>query len=440
VKHRNQTHGVGDASMSYIIDRRLNSKNKSTVNRQRFLKRYRKQIRKSVSDAVNQRNIKDMEQGESISIPKKDISEPVFGHGQGGRRTIIHPGNKEFVAGDRLPRPEGGEGGSGQGKASDSGEGMDDFVFQISQSEFLEFMFEDLALPNMVKRQLAGTDDFSYHQGGISEVGNPNQMNLVRTMRSAQARRIALGGKKRKKRRALRLQLETFIEPLSEVEQLQKVEIEEEIELLTKKLNALPFIDEFDLKYNLKIKLPKPSPKAVMFCIMDVSGSMTQDIKNTAKRFFFLLYLFLQRNYEKLEVVFIRHHTQASEVDEETFFYDRETGGTVVSSALELVNEVIQERYPPEQWNIYAAQASDGDNWPNDQAICHQLMTEKILPMVQYFTYIEIGGSQPQELWHLYQGIQKDFSRNFATSRVEDNADIYPVFRELFKKRANHDA
>jgi uncharacterized sporulation protein YeaH/YhbH (DUF444 family) len=422
--------------MSYIIDRRLNSKNKSTVNRQRFLKRYRKQIRKSVSDAVNQRNIQDMEQGESVSIPSKDISEPVFGHGQGGRRTIVHPGNKEFAEGDRLPRPEGGQGGSGEGDASDSGEGMDDFVFQISQSEFLEFMFEDLALPNMIKRQLMGADSFSYHQAGISEVGNPNQMNLVRTMRSAQARRIALGGKKRKKRRALRLELAALIAPLSESDQEKKLVIEAEIALLTKKLNALPFIDDFDLKYNLKVKTPKPSPKAVMFCIMDVSGSMTQDIKNTAKRFFFLLYLFLQRNYKKIDVVFIRHHTQASEVDEETFFYDRETGGTVVSSALELMSEVIEARYPPEQWNIYTAQASDGDNWPNDQAICHKLMTEKILPFVQYFTYIEIGGSQPQELWHLYQGIQKDFSTNFATSRVEDNADIYPVFRELFKKRA----
>lgn len=421
--------------MSYIIDRRLNSKNKSTVNRQRFLKRYRKQIRKSVSDAVNERNIQDMEQGESVSIPSKDISEPVFGHGQGGRRTVVHPGNKEFAEGDRLPRPQGGEGGAGQGDASDSGEGMDEFVFQISQREFLEFMFEDLALPNMIKRQLMGTDNFSYHQAGISEVGNPNQMNLVRTMRSAQARRIALGGKKRKKRRALRLQLDAFVDPLSKTEQQEKLDIEEEIALLSKKLNALPFIDDFDLKYNLKVKRPKPSPKAVMFCIMDVSGSMTQDIKNTAKRFFFLLYLFLQRNYKKIEVVFIRHHTQASEVDEETFFYDRETGGTVVSSALQLMSDVIEERYPPEQWNIYTAQASDGDNWPNDQAICHKLMTEKILPFVQYFTYIEIGGSQPQELWHLYQGIQKDFSTNFATSRVEDNADIYPVFRELFKKK-----
>ena len=94
--------------MSYIIDRRRNSKNKSTVNRQRFLDRYKKHIKKAVTDAVNSRSIKDLERGEDIVIPGDDISEPVFQHGSGGRRSVVHPGNKEFVAGDRIPRPEGG--------------------------------------------------------------------------------------------------------------------------------------------------------------------------------------------------------------------------------------------------------------------------------------------------------------------------------------------
>ena len=104
--------------MTYIVDRRLNSKNKSLVNRERFLKRYQNQIRKAVSDAVSRRNITDMEQGESITIPKRDISEPVFRHGQGGQREIVHPGNKEFVTGDKLPRPQGGAGSKGSGQAS----------------------------------------------------------------------------------------------------------------------------------------------------------------------------------------------------------------------------------------------------------------------------------------------------------------------------------
>ncbi|PID49313.1 MAG: hypothetical protein CR991_07125 [Proteobacteria bacterium] len=421
--------------MAYIVDRRLNSKNKSLVNRQRFLKRYHRQIREAVSDAVNRRNITDMERGDSITIPRRDISEPVFRHGRGGQRDIVHPGNKEFVQGDRIQRPPFGGGGSASGEAADSGEGMDDFVFQISQHEFLEYLFEDLALPNMVKRQLLGSDSFENRRAGYSEVGNPNQLNIVRTMRSAQARRIALSGKARRRRREVLAELADLSDSdLSALETERRILLEAELAKLNVRLHAVPFLDDFDLKYNLHVKVPMPSPKAVMFCVMDVSGSMTQDIKETAKRFFFLLYLFLQKNYEKIELVFIRHHTQAQEVDEETFFYARETGGTVVSSALTLLANIIDKRYSPDEWNIYCAQASDGDNWQEDNQRCYKVLNDRILPLVQYFTYIEIGDRDPQGLWRLYKRLQSDHADRFAIQRVRDNDEIYPVFRELFSK------
>src|SRR5690606_17167022 len=108
-------------------------------------------------------------------------------------------------------------------------------------------------------------------------------------------------------------------------------------------ISRVPWLDDFDLKYNLHVKDPAPSSKAVMFCLMDVSGSMNQATKDMAKRFFILLYLFLKRNYEHTEVVFIRHHTSAKEVDEEEFFYSRETGGTIVSSALKLMKQILDE-------------------------------------------------------------------------------------------------
>ncbi len=424
--------------MAYIVDRRLNSKNKSLVNRERFLKRYQKQIRRAVSDAVSRRTITDMEQGESITIPRRDISEPGFHHGQGGKRDIVHPGNKEFVTGERIPRPpNGGSGGSGSGKASGDGEGMEDFVFQISQEEFLEYLFEDLALPNMVKRQLLSTDSFEYHRAGVSEVGNPAQINVMRSMRSAQGRRIALRGKERRRRREILAALEALNQGVDSPDIAeQRALLKAELTQLNVKIHAIPWLDDFDLKYNLKVKIPKPSPKAVMFCVMDVSGSMTQDIKDTAKRFFFLLYLFLKKNYEKIEVVFIRHHTQAQEVDENTFFYARETGGTVVSSALHLMGDIIEERYSPSQWNIYVAQASDGDNWHEDNQRCHDALINTVLPFVQYYTYIEIGDRDPQGLWYLYEHLQRDFLDRFAIQRVRNNAEIYPVFRELFKRHA----
>lgn len=420
--------------MSYIIDRRLNSKKKSTVNRQRFLRRYRHHIKKAVGEAIDKRSIKDVDQGEKISIPSKDLSEPIFQHGKGGGNTRVLPGNDQFHAGDLIPRPEGG-GGDGPGKgAGNSGEGMDEFVFQITQEEFLNFMFEDLELPNLVKRQLAGVEDFEFRRAGISNEGIPGKINIVRSLRSANSRRIALTSKKRRQIKELEAQLINLRENNPASEEIYK--IEEEIKALTDKINRIPWLDDFDLKYNLQVKHPIPHSRAVMFCLMDVSGSMDQATKDIAKRFFLLLYLFLQRNYERTEVVFIRHHTSAKEVDEQEFFYSRETGGTIVSSALKLMDEIISSRYPPAQWNIYGAQASDGDNWNDDSAACYQLLTENIMPKLQYYSYIEITAREHQALWKAYKSVLSDFPSTFAMRQLEDARDIYPVFRQLFQKQS----
>jgi len=167
---------------------------------------------------------------------------------------------------------------------------------------------------------------------------------------------------------------------------------------------------------------------------MDVSGSMDEPKKDIAKRFFILLYLFLTKNYEKIELVFIRHHTSAKEVSEQDFFYSRETGGTVVSSALELLYQTIEARYPSHAWNIYVAQASDGDNWNADSPYCLELLQEKIMPLLQYFAYIEIMPRHHQSLWEVYQQIEQQYS-NFAMKNIDTVIDIYPVFRQLFKRK-----
>ncbi|MDJ0699653.1 MAG: YeaH/YhbH family protein, partial [Woeseiaceae bacterium] len=296
-----------------IIDRRQQGKQKSAVNRQRFLKRFRKHIKEAVTDAVNKRSITDMDRGEEISIPKKDISEPIFRHGKGGRQKRVLSGNKEFVRGDRIDRPKGGEGGGGGGQASNQGEGMDEFVFELNQQEFLDFMFEDLELPNMVRKQLKDSDSFKLVKGGYVSEGIPARLNVVQSLRGAKARRIALGGSIKKDIRAMEAELEELGEMASE----RRRELEYEIERSRRRLNNIPFLDDFDLRYNNMIEQPTPTTSAVMFCLMDVSGSMTQDIKDLAKRFFVLLHMFLKRHYEKTEVVFIRHHTKADEVDEE---------------------------------------------------------------------------------------------------------------------------
>lgn len=419
-----------------IVDRRNDSKNKSSVNRSRFIRRFKGQIRKAVSDAINKRGLKDLDEGEKIGIPGKDIDEPQFEHGRGGVWDAVRPGNDRFNAGDQVDRPKGGGGGGGgKGQASNEGESLDEFVFTLTKDEFLDIFFDEMALPNLVKQQLAQIEQFKRTRAGFVQTGVPTNVNLTRTMRGAAGRRVAIGGPYLSQLRALEKELAELREKLPEddpeVERVRK-----EITKLRAKIDQIPFVDTFDLRYNNRVKTPKPSTQAVMFCLLDVSGSMDEGRKNVAKRFFMLLYLFLNRNYEHIEVVFIRHHTVASEVSEEDFFTSRESGGTVVSSALTLMHEIIAARYPSSLWNIYGAQASDGDNWHDDSPRCREILGNQILELTQYFAYIEITDGPPQNLWEEYLKLQEAHAGRFAMQRIANLADIYPVFRELFKRRA----
>lgn len=422
--------------MAYFIDRRLNGKNKSMVNRQRFLRRYKSQIKQSIAGAINKRSVTDVESGESVSIPNTDINEPIFHQGRGGMRHRVHPGNDHFVQNDRIERPpSGGGGGSGQGSASQDCEGEDEFVFQISKDEYLDLLFEDLALPNLQKNQHKQLNEYKTHRSGYTSTGVPANISVVRSLQNSLVRRTAMTAGKR---RAIR-QLEAELDRLANSEPVQLLEqekIRREIAELRQKIDRVPFIDTFDLRYKNFERRPEPSSQAVMFCLMDVSGSMDQVTKDMAKRFYILLYLFLSRTYKNVDVVYIRHHTQAKEVDEHEFFYSQETGGTIVSSALKLMEEVIKERYDPNQWNIYAAQASDGDNWADDSPLCHDLLASHLLPLVRYYSYIEITRRAHQTLWREYEDLQARFD-NFAMQHIRDQEDIYPVFRELFQRQLN---
>ncbi|MDN3679778.1 YeaH/YhbH family protein [Vibrio tapetis subsp. quintayensis] len=420
--------------MAQFIDRRLNGKNKSTVNRQRFLRRHKEKIKESVSDAVNRRSITNTDTGEDIAIPSKDINEPAFHQGQGGVRDRVHPGNDQFSPGDKIERPKGGDQGSGagEGDASQDGEGEDEFVFQISKDEYLDILFEDLALPNLQKNQVNKITEWKTHRSGFQTAGIPANISVVRSLQQSLARRTAMTSGKRRMLKELEAEL-SRIENEEPAKPLLEKEIKDEIDSLRNKIKSVPFIDTFDLRFKNYEKRPIPSSQAVMFCLMDVSGSMDQATKDIAKRFYVLLYLFLTRTYENVEVVFIRHHTQAKEVDEHEFFYSQETGGTIVSSALKLMNDIVSDRYPRNEWNIYAAQASDGDNWADDSPKCKELLVSQLLPTCQYYSYIEITRRSHQTLWHEYEKLEETFD-NFAMKNIKTVDDIFPVFRELFHK------
>lgn len=410
-----------------IIDRRLNDRNKSAVNRQRFIRRYKEQLRKSVSDAVAKRSITDMEKGGDVNIPIRDIAEPQFRHGMGGDREYVHSGNRSFSPGDHIPRPKDGAGGGGGDKEGEGGETQDNFVFALSREEFMSLFFDDLELPHLVRNTLGDLHEYKWQRAGFTASGVPANLSVPRSLRQSLARRIALGAPIKRELRDL--------EDLATCSLEMSGDLRDRVEGLQRRLRRVPFLDEIDLRYRHRVKVALPVSRAVMFCLMDVSASMTEDKKDLAKRFFTLLYLFLTRKYQSVELVFIRHTDDAQEVDEDAFFHDTRSGGTVVLSALKLMQQILAKRFPSDAWNIYGAQVSDGDAFGADPEKSRALLQDQLLPKLRYFTYIEVPDDEDRTspLSYAYERID---SEHFAMSSVSSRKDVYPALRELFRKEA----
>ncbi len=407
--------------MSMIIDRRLNDRNKNATNRARFIRRYKSQLKRSVADVVAERSITDMGRGGEVGIPVKDISEPKFRIGQGGDREMVHPGNHSFSPGDRIAKPQGGGGGEGEGGdgQGEGGEGQDNFMFTLSKEEFMNLFFDDLELPRLARNVLGDAKQFTFRRAGYTPSGVPSNLSVRRSLQNAMARKIALAAPLKRELRELE---ESGADP-------------QEIQDLKDRIDRIPFLDEYDLRFRHKVKEPKPISRAVMFCLMDVSASMSEQKKDLAKRFFTLLYLFLNRKYEHVELVFIRHTSNAEEVDEHAFFHDPQTGGTVVMSALNLAEDIIKDRYAPDQWNIYGAQVSDGDAFGSDPQRSAAKLRDDILPHCRYYAYVEVpdNASSITPLGAAYSQIHNE---NFAVAKVMGRRDVYPVLRELFQREA----
>ena len=392
----------------HIVDRRLNPGGKSLANRQRFIRRARSMIKKSVHEASGGRSIADGDSGGELVLPAQGVREPSFHRSStGGIRDYLLPGNKEYVVGDEIPRPEGGGGGSGS-DASQDGSGEDEFRFALSRDEFVDLFLDDLELPDLAKRRVATVESVSYERAGYSVSGSPTNLALLRTVRNSLSRRIALHRPKPEDLQALQ----------DEIERLDHGErrraLENELARKQRRSLSIPFIDPLDVRYKRFDTVPKPVAQAVMFCLMDVSGSMTEHMKDLAKRFYILLYIFLKRRYKNVELVFIRHTHVASEVDEDTFFNSPETGGTVVSTALDEMQRVIADRF------------------------------DAILPACQYYAYLEVGRDiehfppgfirRDSDLWQTYEAVVKSGAA-LAMRKVGHRRDIYPVFRDLFARK-----
>ncbi|WP_214469549.1 YeaH/YhbH family protein [Mesorhizobium sp. dw_380] len=429
--------------MPIFIDRRLNPKDKSLGNRQRFLKRAREELKRNIRDKVRAGRIAEVDQEHAVPMPRKGTSEPVFSDARdSGRRQHILPGNRTYISGDLIPKP--GLGGMGSSSPGNS-ESEDDFRFVLSREEVLDLFFEDLELPDLVKLSLKQILTFKPKRAGFAASGSPTNINVGRTMRNSHGRRIALRRPKQAQLDAIARQLAMLeAQPPNAARRERIAALREEFDLMERRRRRIAYVDPVDIRFNRFDPQPQPNASAVMFCLMDVSGSMGEREKDLAKRFFVLLHLFLTRRYERTDIVFIRHTHEAQEVDEQTFFYHTQSGGTVVSTALEEMHRIIERRYPATEWNIYAAQASDGDNFATDSERCIELLGGKLMRLCQYFAYVEIIDERESHifgstengtsLWRAYSAIEQKWP-NFQMRRIAAPADIYPVFRQLFARQ-----
>ncbi|WP_337181876.1 YeaH/YhbH family protein [Shinella sp.] len=433
--------------MPNFIDRRLNPKDRSLGNRQRFLKRVHDELKRTIRDCVKSDRIADVDAAHGVPVPRRGADEPGFRQAPGtGERDHVLPGNETFSPGDRLGKPEAGGGGGGAGRGPGRGESDDDFLFVLSREEVLDLFFEDLELPDMVKLNLKETVTYKPHRVGFTTAGTPSNINVGRTMRNSFGRRIALRRPSGKEFEAVAGEI-AALEAEADLSQPQRrrlSQLREELEILERRRKRIAYVDPVDVRFNRFERQPMPNASAVMFCLMDVSASMGEREKDLAKRFFVLLHLFLKRRYERIDIVFIRHTDEAREVDEETFFFGRQSGGTVVSTALEEMQRIILDRYPSNVWNIYAAQASDGDNAQGDSERCAALLRDELMKLCQYYAYVEIIDERESEifgstdngtsLWRAYRKVD-GAAAHFQMTRIARPADIYPVFRRLFARQ-----
>ncbi len=387
-----------------IVDRRQESGGKDSPQRQKFLERFKKTIKKRVKEDAVERSIKDFKGNVKVRVPEDTLQEPELYHDTDtGPSDRIHVGNKSLPKGTRIPRPPSGQ---GSGRKAGQGEGEDDFVFELSEEEWRGLLFEDMELPDFIKESINKEVSFEWRREGFIKDGVPSRLDVEKSYIQSFARRLAL----------------------------EDAGVPEE---------DIPFIEDIDLRYRHYEKHPKPITHAVMVCVMDVSGSMGQEEKYLAKMFFVLLHLFLTGNYKNVDVIFVRHTDEAKECDEEEFFYSKESGGTLIMPALSLVNDIITKRYDTSKTNVYVAQASDGDAMDDDAARCVRYIQNKLLDKIQYYAYIELspevggysGWSRTRTtLKDYYQKIATQFEK-FQIGYIKQASDVFPVLQQLFTRK-----
>lgn len=440
-----------------IIDRRTKSRDRSSENRQRFIRRVKGAIREQLDALINSRNIKDLDaDGTQVYVNGSTVEEPSIVYGE-MPKVVVTSGNNKYVEGDIIDKHRSGGGGRGNG----AGRGHGDLEIDLTKHELLDIFFEDLALPNLRDSDIARIKDVERENTGFQISGSPNRLSLLRSYRHSLMRRKQLSAPyKRYLLELEQLAVAADLEPPTSFDQLPSTisltskkapgkfpasiekpssaaELREIVaELINKvraKLASFPIFEKLDLRYKTSVARTKFSKNATMVMIIDSSGSMGMREKTMARKFFWLLYRFLKLEYEEVNLIFVMHDDEAMIVSEEEFFEQSIGGGTTVSSALVLTKEMLRRELANDK-NVYVAQVSDGDNDPGDNETCEELLRDDILPRVNYFAYIQVlraRGSGYGGLWDSYNKVSKVNPKLQAKAVYEDR-DIFAVFKELF--------
>lgn len=385
---------------------------RSASDRRRHKKKIEDAIKDGIHNIVSEESIIGQDGKKKINIPVRGIKEYrfIYGDNKDNKRVGSAPGkdvNRGQKVGDAEKQKSPGNKGGNE-------KGTEYYEVEITLEELAEYLFADLELPDLATRTIKNITGekwkrHGYRSDGIRPRLDKKQTAINRIKRMKAAQRIKNANE--------------------EQQEIEGQDLQEE--------ERFPY-HENDLRYRHIKKDVKESSNAVIFFLMDISGSMSQEKKFLARSFYFLLYHFINSRYKKCEVVFVAHDTEAYEVDEDRFFKRGESGGTKVSSGLQMVQDIINKRYHPSSWNIYCFQCSDGDNWSEDNKKTLELAAQ-IRDVCQLFGYCQIEPKAERTAWDANNKLLAIYlpllEQNFKMVEIAEKSDIWNAFKKLLGKR-----
>ncbi len=385
-----------------IIDKRSYSTSASSSNRKRFIERCKKGLKDSVEEAVRNSRLKDLKSGRAVYSKDGSLDEPsVSNDGSTGKPSIVVANNRLKQRGDSwIERKSGGE-GAGSGGGGDGEDTLKEYKIILTKEEFMDLVFEGMELPNCIKESLTGSDKYKLKRAGTAPDGPSSRLNIQKTFEAALGRKFATR------------------DYLANQDPARKP----------------PYLTDEDLRYNLYDPDPLPIHKAVLFVLRDDSGSMGEEERALAKRFFWLLYLFLEREYEEIEIRYFLYSERFEEVKEYVFFHRYGGGGTAQTGVIQALDQIITEEYDLTKVNIYLAQVSDGGDFGDEEILFKT--TESILGKLQYMAYLEVGHqwNGQSTVMSAYERLKVRFTEKLNMARTNSIAEIFPILRNLFSKK-----